>query len=46
MIPVAKAMEIILMAQRIDATQEALRLGLVNRVVPAAGGHAHGPEDG
>jgi enoyl-CoA hydratase/carnithine racemase len=33
MIPMAKAMEIILMAQRIDA-QEALRLGLVNRVVP------------
>jgi enoyl-CoA hydratase/carnithine racemase len=33
MIPLAKAMEIILMAQRIDA-QEALRLGLVNRVVP------------
>lgn len=33
MIPIARAMEIILMAQRIDA-QEALRLGLVNRVVP------------
>jgi enoyl-CoA hydratase/carnithine racemase len=33
MIPMAKAMEIILMAQRIDAP-EALRLGLVNRVVP------------
>jgi len=33
MIPIAKATEIILMAQRIDA-QEALRLGLVNRVVP------------
>jgi len=35
MIPIAKAMEMILMAQRIDA-QEALRLGLVNRVVPLA----------
>jgi len=34
MIPISKAMEIILMAQTIDA-QEALRLGLVNRVVPA-----------
>ncbi len=34
MIPVAKAVEMILMAQRIDA-QEALRLGLINRVVPA-----------
>ncbi len=33
MIPVAKALEIILMAKRIDA-QEALRLGLVNKVVP------------
>jgi enoyl-CoA hydratase/carnithine racemase len=32
MIPLAKAMEMILLAQRIDA-QEALRLGLVNRVV-------------
>ena len=35
MIPIAKAMEMILMAQRIDA-REALRLGLVNRVVPLA----------
>jgi E-phenylitaconyl-CoA hydratase len=35
MIPVAKAMEMILLAQRIDA-QEALRLGLLNRVVPPA----------
>ena len=35
MIPMAKAMEMILMAQRIDA-QEALRLGVVNRVVPLA----------
>ena len=35
MIPLAKAMEMILLAQRIDA-QEALRLGLLNRVVPAA----------
>ena len=35
MIPIAKAMEMILMAQRIDA-QEALRLGLVTRVVPLA----------
>jgi enoyl-CoA hydratase/carnithine racemase len=34
MIPMAKAVEMILMAQRIDA-QEALRLGLINRVVPA-----------
>jgi enoyl-CoA hydratase/carnithine racemase len=33
MIPVAKAMEVILIAERIDA-QEALRLGLVNKVVP------------
>ena len=34
MIPAAKAMEMILLAQRIDA-QEALRLGLINRVVPS-----------
>ena len=33
MIPIGKAIEMILLAQRIDA-QEALRLGLVNRVVP------------
>ncbi len=45
MIPVAKAMEMILMAQRIDA-QEALRLGLVNRVVSRPRSHAHGHEDG
>jgi len=35
LIGITKAMELILQAQRIDA-QEALRLGLVNRVVPAA----------
>jgi E-phenylitaconyl-CoA hydratase len=35
LIGVTRAMEMILLAQRIDAT-EALRLGLVNRVVPAA----------
>jgi E-phenylitaconyl-CoA hydratase len=34
LIPLSKAMELVLLAQRIDA-QEALRLGLVNRVVPA-----------
>jgi E-phenylitaconyl-CoA hydratase len=33
-IPLAKAMEMILLAERIDA-KEALRLGLVNRVVPS-----------
>jgi len=34
LIGTTKAMEMILLAQRIDA-QEALRLGLVNKVVPA-----------
>jgi E-phenylitaconyl-CoA hydratase len=35
LIGITRAMEMILLAQRIDA-QEALRLGLVNKVVPAA----------
>ena len=35
LIPLTKAMEMILLAQRVDA-QEALRLGIVNRVVPLA----------